>query len=464
MPGFEHKFRETVKPKLVCPLCRFPMKDPVQITACGHRFCDACLQDYLSEGIFTCPEDQLPLDYAKIYPDPDAEKSIMGSVVYCIHHREGCKWMDELRKLKAHLNTCKYDAIPCINHCAAMIPRVLMEDHVKYTCPKRRTKCEFCNKEFLGEMLEGHAGSCQYEPIYCENKCGTKLQRRFMSNHRLTECPKRLAPCRYCQKEFVYETMQAHHAKCPRYPVACPNRCDPVKIPREDVEIHLKDQCPSIVMSCAFKEMGCLFKGPRFALDNHMEDSTKQHLVLMCGLVTKQQHQITSLKVALQSLSTSYNGTLLWKITDYSTKMAEAKTKEGYELCSAPFYTSQYGYKMMATLFLNGNGAGEGTHLSIYIKLLPGDYDALLQWPFAHTVSFTLHDQSSNPEKACNLVESFVPDPAWKNFQRPSRDPDSLGFGFPKFVPHEILKKRHYVKDDTLFIRVKVDASKIIAV
>nr|CAD7198147.1 unnamed protein product [Timema douglasi] len=35
-----------------------------------------------------------------IYPDADSEKAIMGSVVYCIHHKEGCKWTDELRKLK----------------------------------------------------------------------------------------------------------------------------------------------------------------------------------------------------------------------------------------------------------------------------------------------------------------------------------------------------------------------------
>lgn len=195
-----------------------------------------------------------------------------------------------------------------------------------------------------------------------------------------------------------------------------------------------------------------------------MEENVKQHLALTCGLVIKQQHQITSLKGALQSLTTSYNGTLLWKITDYSLKMAEAKSKEGYELCSAPFYTSQYGYKMMATLFLNGNGAGEGTYLSIYIKLLPGDFDALLQWPFSHTVSFTLLDQTSSPDKPCNVPQSFVPDPSWKNFQRPSRDPDSLGFGFPKFVSHETLKKRNYVKDDTIFIQVKVDPSKIIAV
>lgn len=66
----------------------------------------------------------------------------------------------------------------------------------------------------------------------------------------------------------------------------------------------------------------------------------------MCSLVTKQQHQITSLKSAISKLSLNYTGTLIWKITDYATKMSEAKAKEGMELVSPPFYTSQYGYKL----------------------------------------------------------------------------------------------------------------------
>lgn len=39
----------------------------------------------------------------QIYPDPESEKAIMGSVVYCIHHKEGCKWSDELKLLKVSL-------------------------------------------------------------------------------------------------------------------------------------------------------------------------------------------------------------------------------------------------------------------------------------------------------------------------------------------------------------------------
>ncbi|XP_052120968.1 TNF receptor-associated factor 4 isoform X2 [Frankliniella occidentalis] len=400
----------------------------------------------------------------EIYPEPDTEKTIMGSVVYCIHHKDGCKWSDELRKLKAHLNVCKHDTAACSNGCGAQIPRVLMEDHLKYTCPERRTRCEFCGQDFTGHTLENHAGSCGYEPLYCENKCGLKVQRRHLSPHKSNDCAKRLVGCRYCSKEFVADTLPTHVTKCGRVPVTCPNHCEAGLLAREDLDGHLKDHCPSLLVPCSFREAGCRFKGLRHSLDKHLDESTKSHLNLMCTVVNKQQHQITSLKSALQRLSLNQTGTLVWKISDYTLKMSEAKTKEGMELVSPPFYTSQYGYKLQASVFLNGNGAGEGTHMSVYIKILPGEYDALLRWPFAHSVSFTLFDQSSVPEKACNIVESFIPDPTWKNFQRPSKEPDSLGFGFPRFASHEVLKKRHFIKDNTIFLRVKVDPSKIVAV
>lgn len=203
-----------------------------------------------------------------------------------------------------------------------------------------------------------------------------KVQRRHLSQHKLGECAKRLVACRYCNKEFVFDTLGAHHAKCGRFPVACPHRCETAVLPREDLEVHLKDHCTTHLLSCTFKDAGCRFKvhqfialyyihflslfhfirliskyyflsqGNRFSLDKHLEESAKMHLSLMCSVVTKQQHQITSLKSAISKLSLNYTGTLIWKITDYSAKMSEAKAKEGMELVSPPFYTSQYGYKL----------------------------------------------------------------------------------------------------------------------
>lgn len=87
-------------------------------------------------------------------------------------------------------------------------------------------------------------------------------------------------------------------------------------------------------------------------MEKHLEENCQQHLTMMCNVVTKQQHQITSLKSALSRLSLNYSGTLIWKISDFIAKMAEAKTKEGMELVSPPFYTSQYGYKLQVCEYI----------------------------------------------------------------------------------------------------------------
>ena len=94
------------------------------------------------------------------------------------------------------------------------------------------------------------------------------------------------------------------------------------------------------------------------------------HLCLMCGVVTKQQHQITSLKSAISKLSLNYTGTLIWKISDYAAKMTEAKCKEGMELISPPFYTSQYGYKLQVGDFSEINSNYNPKIARKYLNLL----------------------------------------------------------------------------------------------
>ena len=51
------------------------------------------------------------------------------------------------------------------------------------------------------------------------------------------------------------------------------------------------------------------------------------------------------------------------------------------------FYTERNGYKMCIRGYLNGDGSGEGTHLSIFFILLKGEYVSLLPWPFEHKIS-----------------------------------------------------------------------------
>lgn len=197
-------------------------------------------------------------------------------------------------------------------------------------------------------------------------------------------------------------------------------------------------------------------------MDRHLEDSMKIHLQFMCDLVKRQQGQMSQLCSALHAVTQVTDGTFMWKISNYKAKYIEAIYKNGKEIVSQPFYTSRYGYKAALSVFLNGNGAGEGKYLSVYIKLLPGEYDNVLDWPFLLPVSFTIFDQCSDPDMRVNITESFVPDPTWKHFQKPSKDIESLGFGYPKFVSHEILKSRDYIKDDSIIVKVCVDNKRFI--
>ena len=45
--GYDYEFVDEVLPSQKCPVCLLPMKNPVQTSECGHRFCRDCLQRIL---------------------------------------------------------------------------------------------------------------------------------------------------------------------------------------------------------------------------------------------------------------------------------------------------------------------------------------------------------------------------------------------------------------------------------
>ncbi|XP_026550293.1 TNF receptor-associated factor 4, partial [Notechis scutatus] len=202
---------------------------------------------------------------------------------------------------------------------------------------------------------------------------------------------------------------------------------------------------------------------PKVSLGRHLEENTKLHLGLMGALVARQRQELVDLRREVEELAVGSEGVLIWKIADYGRKLQEARLRSNYESFSPPFYTHRYGYRLQVSVFLNGNGSGEGSHLSVYIRVLPGQYDNLLEWPFAYRVTFSLLDQSDpSLSKPQHITETFLPDPAWKNFQKPgtrrtSLDESLLGFGYPKFISHEDIKKRNYVRDNAVFIKASVE-------
>ena len=151
------------------------------------------------------------------------------------------------------------------------------------------------------------------------------------------------------------------------------------------------------------------------------------------------------------------NGKFLWKISNYDHLVKQSATKKEKEkLCSPPFYTGQYGYKLRAEAFLNGLGQGKGSHLSLYVVIMKGEYDAVLPWPFKQNVDFVLMDQDDDVNNRQNKVWKLSCERNSDYFKRPNKS-KSLGFGCPKFVSLETLRTKNYIKDQTLFIKIEVE-------
>ena len=148
----------------------------------------------------------------------------------------------------------------------------------------------------------------------------------------------------------------------------------------------------------------------------------------------------------------SYDGQLLWKISDYARRRNDAVTGQQVSFYSPCFFTSRYGYKMRVRVYLNGSGVGRGTHMSVFFVVMRGQYDELLRWPFGKRVTFMLLDQNN----VNHVISAFTPDPNSSSFQRPIRETNDA-IGYPQFCSVVQLNSHAYVRDNSMFLKIIVE-------
>ena len=94
--------------------------------------------------------------------------------------------------------------------------------------------------------------------------------------------------------------------------------------------------------------------------------------------VTKLERTIQSKNAELEdrdfrlSLIENYNydGSMIWKIPQFSQQKADAENGKYTSIFSLPFYSGRYGYKMCLRLYIMGDGIGKGTHLSLFFVVM----------------------------------------------------------------------------------------------
>ena len=134
--------------------------------------------------------------------------------------------------------------------------------------------------------------------------------------------------------------------------------------------------------------------------------------------------------------------------------------KDNNEFWLSPyFYSRKYGYKMQLKVFPNGTGEGAGTHISMFVLIVPGEFDDLLAWPFCGIITVHLINQRKNgPSVAHNVYYTSIDNLCYR--ERPHHDVDDanrMGWGTFKLIAHTelgegagVLAEREYLKNNCL--------------
>ena len=444
--GYEYQFVNTTIPdRFICVICYLPSRDSYLTECCGHVLCKSCLDKTKASQYTDCPMcNDKPLI---TFSNKQLDREIKSLHIYCTNKEKGCKWQGELNDINNHL---------------------------------------------------GNSDGCQFEEVKCSNECGKMIQRRYLTSHVETECPRRKVNCQYCHDTGEHQFIEGQHKEeCPKLPLPCPNYCEVGSVLREDMKAH-KKRCVTKMIHCEYYNIGCKAKTPYNYKDQekHRKEKMEEHLMLMKlklseteDALASTQERLTSSEERLSKLETIVHQAidksatksevimaLRWTvhITTIATmagsgtltcpviiKMSEfARRKESnIQWCSYSFYTHSGGYRLCMYVNTAGTGDGKGSHLSVQLLLMKGPHDDKLTWPMRGKFTVTLLNQISDNN------HHSVPFPLNRNCSATAGNRvtngeyAARGWGTTTFISNEELHKStpacsQFLKDDCIFFHV----------
>ncbi|XP_030391949.1 TNF receptor-associated factor 2 isoform X4 [Gopherus evgoodei] len=453
-PGFSKEILGTkLEGKYLCSECKNILRRPFQ-AQCGHRYCSYCLKKLISSGPQKCAaciqegiyeEGVSVLETNTAFPDNAARREVESLPAVCIN--DGCPWKGTIKEYEAHDEICPKFPLSCEGCGKKKIPREKFQDHVK-TCGKCKVPCRFqvvgCTEMVENEKLLEHESRCVGEHLYMllGFVLSLKAESGDLKHHpTLTSAQDNsmlLTTNSLCSESELSESLELR------------GRCEALE--RKTI---------------TFENIVCVLNREVERVSLTAEAYSRQHRldqekIEMLGNKVRQLERSIGLKdLAMADMeqkirdmeASTYDGVFIWKITDFARKRQEAIAGRCPAIFSPAFYTSKYGYRMCLRVYLNGDGTGRGTHLSLFFVVMKGPNDALLRWPFNQKVTLMLLDQNNRE----HIIDAFRPDVTSSSFQRPVTEMN-IASGCPLFCPVSKMEaKNSYVRDDAIFIKAIVD-------
>ena len=285
-----------------CPICLQILLEPYIVDCCGYSFCAACIERVDKDGK-PCPHCNQP-GYTTLV-NKGLKRTLNEFRVYCSHRLSGCEWEGELGKLDEHLNS---DPLP-------------------------------------ERQLEG----CPFAVIECPH-CKEGVHRYKIAGHQLERCPQRPYTCEYCAeyKSTFEDVAHSHWPECKCFLLPCPNECTPSGsgLQRQDLDLHVKEECPLTVVQCELHHAGCKVALPRKDMADHIKNDSIAHIYLLAA----ENHRLSKRLLEKEEqicLLTQENAELEEKTTKQSQELREKVTSQSQELTRTNQELTQAKHELM---------------------------------------------------------------------------------------------------------------------
>ncbi|TRZ03589.1 hypothetical protein DNTS_013502 [Danionella cerebrum] len=507
LPGISREVLSvSMEIKYQCQQCKDILRKPFQ-AQCGHRFCVYCFRQLTSSGPTPCEacraegifeEESSMLNIAEAFPDNAARREIDGLPAKCPN--EGCSWSGTVKDYETqHESRCGFERVKCVA-CQAVILLSEKDRHNERECEARTLNCKYCKFTFNFKEIKAHDEICQKFPLQCK-ECGKKKIPREKFPEHSKSCVKSKSACQFTEigcRAVVDNGKQQEHEQSSVIEhmrlmlVAIQSsmrlRTEASSDWQEDSGLGLyrgpEDTLPSGANGSlnhsgrgggpgvqqkvtALENIVCVLNREversaltqealtrQYRLDQEKIEGLSNKVRQLERSLAMRDLQLAESDQSLRELQfCTFDGVFIWKIADFSRRRQEAVAGRAPAMFSPAFYSSKYGYKMCMRLYLNGDGTGRGTHLSLFFVVMKGKYDALLKWPFSQKVTLMLLDQNNRE----HIIDAFRPDISSTSFQKPISEMN-IASGCPLFCPlAKLAGKSSYLREDIIFIKAIVD-------
>jgi hypothetical protein len=424
-----------------CKICLDVLVAPHLITCCGECVCKKCIDSHQQREA-AIREDKKPLcpfcrkAEFKLIENLDLKKSIGKLKVYCLYRKSGCMWSGKLQDGEAHLQECVFCLIDCPNGCReyGKIERRNLSKHMA-ECPMQIVECSF-------------------QRIGCKSK--DPLPRREVQAHSNKDIHHHLILLArsniklYEECDITHATLRSSHDEMMKEKTA-------------RIEAQ-KQELTSLEQTIEALEANLLDLTQEINTLKETENTNRERCSAQLNANNEEARKLQGIcQVTLaesQALPIPQTTGVLCPPVAFTIDNFTSRKNLDEEWISPPFYTHGGGYKMCLMVHPNGYQGVRGTHVSVYIHMMSGEFDDHLQWPFPGAI-VNVSALSQRNALIGGVVGSrgnygaAITLSGQRTLQMRSRVYDGSygqGYGQQQYIPHRILNQ--YLAGDVFKIVV----------